>query len=278
MDLSDTPFRIETEKVATKTGCWNHLKVSIYQLDGEARRLIGSYEREYTVLFNTFVPFQKNGKWYALYSSDYTATRVMSLPECTDLGGEEGDAFGFCPVGYFVPDEVDMNDDPNTSLGIVIGCIWGDDSSWKIQLLDLRDVENGNIQRIPNTLGYLEYGGSAAEMVNDITLEQIKPGLFFLRFPSLKSIWLELPQKGDPIYLAKDGIFKFVVYKIDGSSILYLTEDGTWECYNQSDKDYMKFPTSEKAEVYLRRNYQKGSFSIERMAWQPAGMIREVEI
>jgi hypothetical protein len=39
----------------------------------------------------------------ALYSPSYTATRILALPECVDLGGEEPGNYGFCPVELFVP-------------------------------------------------------------------------------------------------------------------------------------------------------------------------------
>lgn len=39
--------------------------------------------------------------------------------------------------------------------GFVAGCIWGDDSSWKIEHLDLSQVEKGIIRRTPR-FGYIE--------------------------------------------------------------------------------------------------------------------------
>lgn len=74
-------------------------KYRIGVFDGDSQ--IGEYERNYCRA--PFYAFEQSGKWYALYSRDYTATRLMSLPECVDLGGEEREAWGFCPVEYFVP-------------------------------------------------------------------------------------------------------------------------------------------------------------------------------
>ena len=108
---------------------------------------IGEYFRNYDSLFNTFYPFVLDGKNYALYSKCYTATRVMSLPDCKDLGGEESHSFGFCPVDYYVPQ--------GCNFGFVAGCVWGDDSSWKLQYLDLSNVEFGIIKR-DDRFGYLE--------------------------------------------------------------------------------------------------------------------------
>jgi hypothetical protein len=52
---------------------------------------------------NTFTPFICNGQELALYSRDYTATRIMEIPSCKDLGGEEQHGAGFCPTDFFVP-------------------------------------------------------------------------------------------------------------------------------------------------------------------------------
>lgn len=132
---------------------WNFLAVEI--LDSASDKKIGEYLRNYGKFYDTFWPFVKDGKEYAIYSRSYTSTRVMSLPDCADLGGEEPSAMGFCPVEFFVP-EIDRYDRPiNEPHGFVAGCIWGDDSSWKVQYLNLRDVENGVIRR-EQKFGYLE--------------------------------------------------------------------------------------------------------------------------
>ena len=39
--------------------------------------------------------------------------------------------------------------------GFVSGCVWGNDGSWKIQFLDLSEVEKGGVVRKP-IFGYLE--------------------------------------------------------------------------------------------------------------------------
>jgi hypothetical protein len=139
---------------------------------------VGSYERNYSLL-DTFFPFELNGKELALYSPDYTATRVLSLPDCTDLGGEEPDGGGFCPVEFYVPrylvyeqramyqgeehafrrecnEPADFRESDDRRIvqpetfrpfGFVSGCVWGDDTSWKIQYLDLTQADHGKIVR-----------------------------------------------------------------------------------------------------------------------------------
>lgn len=175
--LQETYFAKPTEK-PSKPGCWNVLTVEIWKRDpslfDDPGVKIGEYERNYPSLFNTFHPFVQDGQVYALYSKDYTATRVMSLPDCKDICGEERDSFGFCPTGYAVPystDECGCEKFPceycgrkaqgedlfNGQFGFVCGCIWGDDSSWKIQYLDLSDLKNGKIKR-ESWMGYVEMG------------------------------------------------------------------------------------------------------------------------
>jgi hypothetical protein len=34
------------------------------------------------------MPFMQDGRWFALYTPDYAATRIMELPSCKDLGTE----------------------------------------------------------------------------------------------------------------------------------------------------------------------------------------------
>lgn len=122
---------------------WDQLKVEIVRSSDGV--VLGSYVRGYPSLFKTFHPFELAGKSLALYSPANTATRIMELPSCRDLGGEEPHSTGFCPVEYYVP--------PGKDFGFVAGCVWGDDSSWKIQFLDLsrrpRDRYTGRSIRLP---------------------------------------------------------------------------------------------------------------------------------
>jgi hypothetical protein len=226
-----------TEPISNGGSYWNSLRVGIFQrpeadtkvkgyttpIISETDVQVGEYVRNYSSLMRTFHPFQLRGKWYALYSKDYTATRIMSLPDCKDLGGEEREQWGFCPTDYWVPGlhyiqsvcdpgcprektETHKPDftkactctivhDPdtcpqvnktlkekltNTSRpctckerwaefyekhhiwhfpdrvhGFMAGCVWGDDSSWKIQYLDLSRADEGIIKR-EERFGYIE--------------------------------------------------------------------------------------------------------------------------
>lgn len=144
----------QTYEIKNKKGTWNSLGVSILE-DGVK---IGGYERNYSSLYRTFHPFEQDGKQYALYSRDYTATRVMSLPDCKDLCGEDRAEGGFCPTDYYVPEE------SKGLFGLVAGCVWGDDSSWKIQYLDLRNISKGKLAR-DDRFGYIE-------LPRDLSLEE----------------------------------------------------------------------------------------------------------
>ena len=186
------PYYVKAYPIATRPGCWNHNRMVI--IERETGKEIGEYERKddpygYSSPARTFHPFKLRGNWYALYSKDYTATRVMSLPDCKDLGGEKPECFGFCPTDYWVPplhwveythdEKCPRNPNreggkdfttsckclpgpdrwkwhfPERVYGFIAGCIWGDDSNWKIQYLDLSRADEGVITR-EERFGYIE--------------------------------------------------------------------------------------------------------------------------
>jgi hypothetical protein len=175
--------------------------IRIFQDDKQ----IGEYER---LLpgggVETFEPFEKGGRWYALYSADYTCTRVMSLPDCRDLGGEEPSSEGFCPVELWVPryrevSTIDHDSGSETTswsieaeaegfgevyagnkrfesragswrsldTAFVAGCVWGDDSYWKLEVFDLSEADQGKILR-HDRFGYLPLG--ATPLVEAVSL------------------------------------------------------------------------------------------------------------
>lgn len=217
----ECPYSAKVLETVSKDGCWNQLRMGIYLGD----QLIGEYLRNYSSFGEaTFHPFQQDGQWYALYSKDYTATRLMKLPECIDIGGEDPQSNGFCPVEYHIPQLCGHTlnpDDPKPVVanhdsekwaykvpsegggtryywpddkdhpypdeerkvaylaekershatadawsdrhpftteyarwGFVAGCYWGDDSSWKVQFLDLSRAKEGIITR-DERFGYI---------------------------------------------------------------------------------------------------------------------------
>lgn len=128
------------------------------EIDGQETQ-VGRYLRNYTTLFKTFLHFRRAGQDFAFYSPSYTGTRLLKLPECVDIGGELPSGDGFCPVEYHVPCLDDCDTTTETGLyvecGFVAGCVWGDDSSWKIQYLDLSHVASGVVNR-DERFGYIQ--------------------------------------------------------------------------------------------------------------------------
>lgn len=206
----NTPFSIVATEIPSKPGCWDVYDIEVFK----DNKKIGGYKRNYhSFTAETFYPFQHKGKWYALYSKDYTATRVALLEndEFVDWCGEESDSFGFCPVEFYVPKvvlydgyrfqlkcesnkhhkfqgavwdnkkefnaeellkdkivtEEEVNEWGNSEygrknakltypeFGFLCGCIWGDDSSWKLRYIDFSELEN-KVLKITERFGYFE--------------------------------------------------------------------------------------------------------------------------
>lgn len=135
-----------------------------------AQRVIGTYQRNHGGFYQTFEPFRQGNRMFALIAPDYTATSVMDLQTGKIIASETPDSNGFCPAGFYVPDWWDVHDDsilpgshgwkdqyeqPTGRFGFVWGCIWGDDSCWKVQYLDLSSIESGKLKR-EDRFGYLE--------------------------------------------------------------------------------------------------------------------------
>ena len=189
-------FWVSAATVASRDGGgWRTALVSVF--DGDVQ--IGIYDRNHAGWAEeTFEPFQWNDEWFALYAPDYTSTRVMTLPDCRDLGGEPRSSGGFCPVEFFVPryrqvltrnlatakcyeswsftnsssdlDKVaegyEATFGPWITIptGFIAGCIWGDDNSWKLQCVDLALAAKGEIVRSAR-FGHVQlaHGKSLAE-------------------------------------------------------------------------------------------------------------------
>lgn len=185
MKFTATEERIKSENAAY----WDKLKVTIWQeQDNGIQKEIGNYTRNYSSYgISTFHPFKIKDQWYALYSKDYTCTRVMTLPDCKDWCGEEPNSFGFCSVEYYIPEfqETPLDNEKTyksfiTSefdssqeifyydLAFVAGCVWGDDSSWKIEAFDLSQIENKILTRF-QPFGYMELSPGKLKDLLDIS-------------------------------------------------------------------------------------------------------------
>jgi hypothetical protein len=185
-----TPFSVVLSQVQNRPGTWNSTKVSIFRDD----KLTGEYLRNYSSFGSqTFYPFQVNNEWYALYSASYTATRVMKLHDdrIEDWCGENESAHGFCPTEIYIPQYVhskhtmniqgkddtydsyyvDCDSEPEEfkseiesddfvslqycNFGFLCGCVWGDDTSWKLRYVDLSKIPE-KILTITEKFGYWE--------------------------------------------------------------------------------------------------------------------------
>ena len=160
-------YTVKQTPKQNKPGAWNSSIMEIYQDDqkiGEYLRHYPSYGKE------TFCPISYDGKDYALYSADYTRLSLMELPSCKKITLKEEcikQISQFCPVEIRVPQfyvakykhddgsdwylsgelaEKEKKEDLSiyySTLGLALGCFWGDDSSWKLNLIDLSNIAEG---------------------------------------------------------------------------------------------------------------------------------------
>ncbi len=164
-------YMIEHTAVPNAPGTWDSTRVEVFRRRGPtAREHVCGYTRDHG-LWQTFEPFRQGNRELALVSLAYTRTAVLDL-RTGQVIAEETEASpggGFCPVGFYVPDWWDVNDDsvipgsehwdadrewPTGDFGFVWGCHWGDDSSWKVEYLDLSRVQDGILIR-DNRFGYV---------------------------------------------------------------------------------------------------------------------------
>ena len=127
----------------------------------------------------------------------------MELPSCKIIATEPDAAHGFCPTGFYVPNKTDAADDNDDydhfivyddndnsaigTFGFVQGCVWGDDTSWKIQYLDLSKIEEGVISRSAK-FGYVEKPPELS--LRDCTYISIESGRVYLKLVEYKThIW-----------------------------------------------------------------------------------------
>lgn len=146
---------------------WPTVDVKVFRRDAHGHTPVATYHRNLT-MFATFEPFRQGGRDFALVSRNYVATAVLDLAT-GEIIAEEPIEDGFCPAGFYVPDWWDVNDGsiipgseywradrewPCGDFGFVWGCHWGDDTSWKVQHLDLSRISEGIITRTER-YGYL---------------------------------------------------------------------------------------------------------------------------
>lgn len=193
-----TPFTLKSVKYpGDQPGHWPTSALLIYRdgmLLGGYRRLYSSFGKE------TFMPFCWQDQWYALYSANYTCTRVLRLnaESIEDWCGEEPAGGGFCPTEFHLPQVfiADIGDstiwclqDAGTyatyeafladaddhggqvqypGFGFLCGCVWGDDSDWKLRYVDYSKVQD-KVLVIDERFGYHPLPGRRLAECVDLT-------------------------------------------------------------------------------------------------------------
>ena len=161
-------WAVRTSPVSNGPDAWPSMSVEVCRRGDGGLEPVATYLRNHA-LYGTFEPFRQGGRELALISRDYEATAVLDLATGEVIAEEPEAQRGFCPTGFYVPDWWDVNDgsiipgseywdadleQPSGQFGFVWGCIWGDDTSWKLQHLDLSRVTEGVIAR-DDRYGYL---------------------------------------------------------------------------------------------------------------------------
>jgi len=195
-------YKTRTTEISNGKPYWSYLDVEVL-FNGS---VIGKYHRKYSNFYNTFYAFEHKGKHYALYSSDYQVTSLMSLPDCKHIASTES---GFCPVDFYVPPfeesqieielysewiEEERAKEPRDeekitrykaslesakkdvelvgTMGVVSGCHWGDDSGgWKMQYLSI-DPEKGTISINKDVFGYFQLSQDEMPLSKKIVWER----------------------------------------------------------------------------------------------------------
>jgi hypothetical protein len=188
-------------------GRWETVHVDVL----EGTRVVASYDRNYSML-RTFEPFRQGDRFFALISPDYTATSVLDLQTGQIIASEKPLPAGFCPVGFYVPDWWDVNKGhvlpgslywstehewPSAGdFGFVWGCIWGDDSSWKVQFLDLSEVQQGRIRR-EERYGYVKLATRPEAAAREFIRLRSWEGKRHVEFAALEEYDLATGQRTD---------------------------------------------------------------------------------
>jgi hypothetical protein len=172
-------YKLEIDRIPTGKGTWDVTRVGVWD-QWNAAGLVTEYTYGYPSKSPPFEPFWQDHHPYALFSDDYTRTSVMDLETGGVIATEPADPWGFCPVELWVPDWWDHNDGsilpgslyweesdklPDGTWGLVAGCVWGDDWSWKIQYLDLSRITEGILTR-DERFGYISLAGTLHQGVH----------------------------------------------------------------------------------------------------------------
>lgn len=98
-----TPFYIDVSEIDNGPDILPSLKVRVSKRNDTNDIIVCEYIRNHpTFGTNTFYPFKVNNEWFALYSANYTTTRVMKIFDNTvvDWCGLDNN---FCPTEFYIP-------------------------------------------------------------------------------------------------------------------------------------------------------------------------------
>lgn len=183
-DYSSTPYKVLTQVVEGRPGTWRTIDCQLIHRD--TGYTVHSWTYMYSsesAVWNTVHPFEHQGRWYVTYSSAYTRLSVFNITDQYEAWTDEGGAGGFCPVAVAIPwKHTDVRPEHERShnltmwswlprigdqyegdasfrasaadFGFYSGCIWGDDSSWKLRYLDFSRLSEG-IVVASDAFGYI---------------------------------------------------------------------------------------------------------------------------
>ncbi len=195
-------WAVRTSEISNGEGVMASTAVEVCRRGAHGLEPAASYVRN-LALCRTFEPFRQGDRELALISRDYETTAVLDLVTGEVIAEEDEEDRGFCPVGFYVPDWWDIHDGriipgsehwnpdselPSGDFGFVWGCHWGDDTSWKLQHLDLSHVSEGIVIR-SERFGYLELADHGWEPAwLDVDREHMAPAS---GAPPFLRVWIE---------------------------------------------------------------------------------------
>lgn len=122
-EFSDSKkYKLIVTTFKTKTGCWGYSKGIVYKDD----QIICEIKRNFESFPFLFIENHKNGHDYLICGEDYQGQTILELDtgnKINYLPEEANSGCGFCGVEYKF--------DPQSSILIVSGCIWGGPYEYK---------------------------------------------------------------------------------------------------------------------------------------------------
>ncbi len=152
-------YKIETVTRKSNPGCWDVIDITIKKDEEVVFEVTRRYS---TMAEETTKFFELDGKEIVVYSDDYQTLNFFNLTDRQPIQLDEESKkqiYGFCPVEIIIPrykieDEWYEMDNDNGPLyhdfAMVSGCAWGDDSSWKLNIIDLKDLLSGKVRYVTN--------------------------------------------------------------------------------------------------------------------------------